>query len=65
MALCVRASTVFPLKASWEGKKVWECNIDQPESGSTKTLYQFQYGDERITADSKVALTVTGAVSRV
>jgi hypothetical protein len=47
-------STVFPLKASWDGKTVWECNIDQPESGSTKTLYQFRYSDERITADPKV-----------
>jgi hypothetical protein len=46
-------STVFPLKASFEGKTVWECNIDQPESGPTNTLYQFQYSDERISADSK------------
>ena len=30
-----------------------ERNIDRPESGSTKTLYQFQYSDERITADPK------------
>jgi hypothetical protein len=48
-------STVFPLKASWEGKTVWERNIDQPESGSTKTLYQFKYSDERIIADRKAA----------
>ena len=46
-------STVYPLKASWKGKPVWEGNIEGTEFGPSNTLYQLQYSDEKIPPEPK------------
>lgn len=46
-------STFYPLRASLRGKPVWERNIERPEGGPEKTLYQLRYSDEKVSAGPK------------
>ena len=46
-------STFYPLRATCQGKLVWEQNIDRAEGWPIDTLKQLNYSDEKVSAAPK------------